>query len=113
MLAKDHRLSKKDIELLFKQGEGFRTPFVFFRTRPTNIPRARFCIIFTKTVKMTSIERNRIRRLTYGVLQKYLEKFRTHRDYAVTITPKLIEQPQKKRREILEQSLTPLLSLHG
>lgn len=110
MLPKLNRLSKKDIDILFKQGEGFRTPLVSIRTRPTKLSIARFCILFTKAAKLSSVERNAIRRQAYTMIREHLERFEKGRDYGIMISPALAHYESAKRREALGKTFITLTS---
>lgn len=109
MLPKIHRLSKKDIDILFKQGAGFRTPLVFIRKRHTQLPLARFCILFTKAAKLSSVERNALRRQAYTLIRGQLENFEKGLDYGIMISPTLANTPSAKRREHLQKALEVIL----
>lgn len=109
MLPKTHRLSKKDIDMLFEQGKGFRLPLIAVRVRHTKLPRARFCILFTKAAKLGSVERNQIRRQAYTILKKELHRFEKGRDYGIMISPTLANKPRDERRKGLETSIQKTL----
>ncbi len=113
MLPKNHRLSKKDIEVLFKKGEGVTHSPLFVRIRKTEHPLARFCILFAKNIKLGGVERNNIRRQVYGAIGKKIETFQSGHDYGMMITPKLLELKSKKRLEALNHSLTALSNYYG
>lgn len=109
MLAKRFRINKQDIDLLFKQGESIRTPFAIIRIRRTNVPTPRFCILFSKNIKVNNVERNRIRRHIYGRIEKHLEDFKAHRDYGIMVTPKLLDGTKKKQAEATEKIIAYLI----
>lgn len=113
MLPKLNRLSKKDISKLFAEGKGFRTPLVSIRTRHTQTPLTRFCILFTKTAKLNNVERNRIRRQAFTLIEKQLDRFEKGTDYGIMISPTLALASSEKRRETLQKVLETLTSPHA
>ncbi len=110
MLPKLHRLSKKDIDILFKQGEGFRTPLASIRTRHTQLPLARFCILFTKAAKLGSIARNTVRRQAYTIIREHLGEFEKETDYGIMISPTLAHYAHGTRRDALKKILQTVAS---
>lgn len=112
MLPKLNRLSKKDISKLFAEGKGFRTSLVFIRTRHTQASIARFCILFTKNAKLTNVERNRIRRQAFTLIEKQLDRFEKGTDYGIMVSPTLALAKAEKRHETLQKVIETLTSHH-
>jgi len=105
MLAKRFRLRKSDIDLLFRHGHTpMKTPIVI-RIRSTEQPLSRFCILFGKNVKAENVEKNRIRRQLYAQVRKRLGHLKTHKDYGMIVTPKLLSLPRKTRMKWVEKTL--------
>lgn len=76
MLAKKNRVSKKDIDFIFQNGEFLTSPsltFKFVLNNSSSISRISF--IVPKTVAKKAVNRNLLRRRGYIILEKRINKF--------------------------------------
>jgi ribonuclease P protein component len=76
MFPKKNRASKKDIDLIFKDGSFFNSANLTFKyiVKNNNLePRVSF--IAPKTASKKAIIRNRLRRLGYNILKKHKNQF--------------------------------------
>ncbi|MFA6533164.1 MAG: ribonuclease P protein component [Patescibacteria group bacterium] len=74
MLPKKNRADKKAVEKIFKEGRVFNFPFLTFKFILTNNNIPRISFIVPKSVSKLAVKRNRLRRLGYSVLEKYLKE---------------------------------------
>lgn len=108
-LAKKNRLSKKDIDRLFKQGKTVRNSFFFIRFLKNNTGYLRTAIIVSaKTTKKATL-RNRIKRIfTEAVCSgHFLEK---SYDIAIVTTVNIVGKPLKEINRDLEQAMNKIFS---
>lgn len=70
MLAKKYRLSKSQIERLYKRGKSFREDFLLVRFVCNNIDHGRFAVIVPKVVAAKASDRNRLKRKTFALIEK-------------------------------------------
>jgi ribonuclease P protein component len=96
MLKKRNRASKKEVDLLFKQGKVFNSVNLTFRfiLKDDSFP-ARISFIAPKNIAKLAVKRNFLRRLGYNVLRKYIDQFppgtlgvfvfKKHQDDSLTI----------------------------
>jgi len=90
MLPKKNRVSKKEVDLVFKQGRFLVSPNLTFKyLRPTgltcgnshrsdlwvNYPKISF--IVSKSTAKLAVKRNFLRRRGYSILAKYISQFPT------------------------------------
>lgn len=76
MLPKKNRVSKKDIDFIFQNGEFLTSPsltFKFILNNNSSIPHISF--IVPKTVTKKAVNRNLLRRRGYIVLEEHINKF--------------------------------------
>jgi ribonuclease P protein component len=71
MIAKTHRLSKKDFEAVWQTGQKFQNE-LFFVKFSFSRPVAGFAFVVPKTVTNRAVRRNKIRRLGYDILHHFL-----------------------------------------
>ncbi len=109
MLPKLNRLSTKEIDLLFKKGATFRTPLAIIRRRVTDSTLARFAVMFAKNNKLSSVERNHIKRQVYTIIRKELEQYETGADYGILLSQRMITMKDDKRAEELSPILKHLM----
>lgn len=70
MLAKKYRLSRKEINLIYKKGKGERLGELGAKYIDNNQSHCRYSVIIPKAVAKKVTERNRFRRLIFDELQK-------------------------------------------
>ena len=77
MLPKKRRVSKKELDLVFKQGKFISSPLLTFKFISNRNEPAKISFIAPKSVAKTAVARNFLRRRGYSVLEKYISKFPT------------------------------------
>lgn len=65
MLPKSHRLTKQDIERLYKKGQNIRQDFILARILANRTDHCRFSVIISKKVWPLAFARNRAKRIIY------------------------------------------------
>lgn len=76
MLSKKNRISKKEIDFLFKKGKQVNSSVFGFRFYIINgSPGPRISFIVPKSLARLAVERNLLRRKGYFVLKKYINRF--------------------------------------
>ena len=74
MLPKKNRADKKAVEKIFKEGQLVNSSDLAFRFIPIR-GSTRISVIVPKSVAKKAVERNRLRRHGYSVLEKYIKHF--------------------------------------
>lgn len=69
MLPKEVRLTSRDVESL-KEGKSVFGTLISFRFRTAK--KTKFSVSVSKKIASTAVERNRIRRRTYSLLENYV-----------------------------------------
>lgn len=88
MLPISNRLkNKKDFELVFKKGKGFKENFLYLKIAENKIKSTRFGFIITKKYSKSAVSRNRIRRQLREAVKIYLPKVKKGFDCAVVVIP--------------------------
>lgn len=105
MLPKQNRLSKKDIEKIFKKNKNFRGEFFILKIRPNFLPFSRFSVIVPLKVSKQATKRNKIKRRTREILRKNLLKIKPGFDGVFIATPKIIGKKYKEIEEEIENLL--------
>jgi ribonuclease P protein component len=75
MLPKRNRVTKKEVDLIFKQGKFITSSFFTFKFIKTDKNEIKISFIAPKSVAKLAVKRNLLRRKGYSVLQKYLSQF--------------------------------------
>jgi ribonuclease P protein component len=75
MLPKTNRVTKKDVDLLFKQSKFITSPVFTFKYLLTNNKQTKISFIAPKSVAKMAVKRNLLRRRGYNVLGKYIGQF--------------------------------------
>ncbi len=70
MLKKSYRLTKQEIERLYKKGRAFPQDFVLVRFAANRANHCRFAVVIPKKVMAKATDRNRARREVYDFLAK-------------------------------------------
>ena len=73
MLPKKNRADKKVVERIFKEGRVINAPNLALRFVASRGP-ARISVIVPKSTAKKAVERNRLRRRGYSVLEKYIKQ---------------------------------------
>lgn len=86
MLAKPFRLTKRDMDRLYKKGANLRQDFIFARVLANRTDHCRFAVVISKKVLAQATDRNRLRRLIYQDLARLKAKWQNqHLDLALNI----------------------------
>jgi len=100
MLSKKFRLSKQDIERVYKRGKTFRDSFLVIRFLPNNSGHYRFATVIPKKVALKATQRNRLKRKTFAFLEEILKEVKIG-NFDIILSFKTIPE---------EQSIKPVLS---
>lgn len=77
MLLKKNRADKKAVEKIFKDGKTINSPELTFRFLFTGGKEKRISVVVPKGIVKKAVDRNRLRRVAYSVLQKNINKLPT------------------------------------
>lgn len=113
MIPKTRRLGKEEIAELFKTGQARSLGVVSILFAPSKIANARFALILPGKIKLTPVERNRIKRQLYPIIRQNLTAFPQHIDYAFRLSSRFINLTHEKRLETFQKAIKSLLSAHG
>ena len=104
MLSKINRLKKqKDIERVFKQGEGIREDFLFLKFVKNNLMTSRFAFIVSLKVSKKAILRNKIKRRLRELVKSRLSKIKKGYDIVLTAVPGLETKDLRGTEEIINK----------
>lgn len=73
MLPKKNRVSKKEIDLVFKKGEFIVSPSFTFKFIKANDKEGRISFIAPKSIAKLAVKRNSLRRKGYLALEKHIK----------------------------------------
>ncbi len=106
MLPSANRLRKqKDIEKVFKKGEGYKEDFLILKTAKNNLRNSRFAFIVSKKISLKATTRNKIRRRLSELVRSELKKMKEPaRDAILMAGPGL----EKKDYWEMEESMVKL-----
>src|SRR3989344_5443275 len=74
MLPKKNRLSRKDVDFLFKEGKSVVSPNLTFKYLVKKLPVPKISVIAPKAVSRLAVKRNLLRRRGYRALEKYINE---------------------------------------
>ena len=90
MLPKKNRLKKrKDFELVFRKGKGFKEDFLVLKKNKNNLNQSRFGFIVGRRVSKKATIRNKIRRRLSSLVQEKLAKIKNGFDIILIAQPGL------------------------
>jgi ribonuclease P protein component len=90
MLPKLNRLIKKrDFEMVFKKGRGFKEGFLVFRVAKNNFKNSRFGFVVGKSVSKKATIRNRIKRRLRELVKIKIRKIKNGIDGVFIVRPGL------------------------
>ena len=93
MLPKTNRLKrKKEIERVFKKGEGFKEDFLILKMVKNNFKNSRFAFIVSQKVSKKAALRNKIRRKLRELVKVKIKKIKKGRDLILVAVPGLEEK---------------------
>lgn len=88
MLPASNRLkNKKDFELIFKKGKGFKENFLYLKVAANKLKNTRFGFIITKKYSKSAVSRNRTKRQLREAVKIYLPKIKKGFDCAIVVIP--------------------------
>lgn len=75
MLPKKNRADRKAVERIFKEGKFVNSPNLTFKFIITPTKQRKISFIAPKSAAKLAAKRNKLRRLGYSALKKYLKEF--------------------------------------
>jgi len=104
MLPKKNRLTKKkDIELVFKKGSGFRSGILLFKSLPNHLSCSRFAFVVSKKVSLKAVRRNTLRRRLRVAAKEIIPKFARPMDVVVVALPGALDKTVAQLHENLKE----------
>jgi ribonuclease P protein component len=90
MLPKINRLKrKKEIERVFKKGEGFKEDFLILKTAKNNFKNSRFAFVVSQKVSKKATLRNKVRRKLRELVKAKVKKIKKGKDLILVAVPGL------------------------
>ena len=106
MLSKINRLTrKKDFEMIFKKGKGFKEDFLLLKIIKNNLGLIRFGFIVSQKVSKKATVRNRIKRRLRAIAGREVKKNKRGFDILFIVLPGL----EKKKFQDVEKIINKLL----
>lgn len=103
MLAKLNRIrKKKDFEIIFKNGQGFKNRFLALKTIKNNLPESRFGFVISKKISPKAVVRNKIRRRISEAIRLDLEKIKKGLDIMLIAFPGIEKNNFSETKELVE-----------
>lgn len=97
MLPKINRLKKtKDIESVFKKGEGYREGVLFLKFAKNNLGFSRFAFIISKKIAKKAVTRNKIKRILREAVGARLLEIKTGFDVVIVVQGGATKSPEKE-----------------
>lgn len=88
MLAKQNRLiKKKDFDIIFKQGQGFKQEFLYLKIKRNDLQSSRFGFIVSKKFSKKAVERNKIKRRLREIIGAKLLQVKQGLDVIIIVMP--------------------------
>lgn len=88
MLARKYRLSKdRDIQLVFKKGQIYFSPFFNLKILANNLENSRFCIIISTNISKKAVVRNKAKRQLRTIIQKNMANISKNCDIIILTKP--------------------------
>lgn len=104
MLVQENRLrKKKDFEVVFKQGDGFRQGFLYLKIRKNNLDTSRFGLVISKKFSKKAVIRNKTKRRLSEIIKAKLSETKKGMDIIIVVMPGAENDFQK-----LEQTIDKL-----
>lgn len=103
MLAKKYRLPIQGV--VGKSGRSIRGRYFLLKVFSSNLAFNRFGIIISKKVAKQSSKRNRIKRIIFDALRKFIFSQTPRKDYLFIISPKIQELKPEQIKEETETCL--------
>jgi ribonuclease P protein component len=105
VLPKIHQLKKKEVERVFKRGQGFKEDFLFLKFIKNDLKISRFSVIVPSKVSKKATLRNKIKRRIAEILRIKIKKIKKGIDGIILAIPGL----EAKDFWEIEESLSRLL----
>lgn len=104
MLPKANRLKKKkDFEMVFKEGRGFKEDFLFLKVAKNNLKSSRFGFVVSKKISKKATVRNKIKRRLGELVRIKLPQIKKGIDGAIIIMPGLEKNDFWELEEIINK----------
>ena len=104
MLKRMNRLERKTVERIFKKGRRQRLETITVRSLQNSLDTPRIAIILPKRLKLSPVERNRLRRQLYSTIEEILPRL-PKQDSALVLSQLLTPDAfGKEIQEWVEQS---------
>jgi ribonuclease P protein component len=101
MLSKKFRLTREQINLIYKKGRGKNFGTLGVKYLVSNNQFSRFAVVIPAKVVKLAVDRNRLRRITYDEIAKILPGKTASCDYIVRFYQKPADE--KVLREVLQK----------
>jgi len=96
MLPRLNRLKKKkDFEVAFKQGKGFKQGFLYLKIRKNNLDASRFGFVISKKFSKKAVIRNKTKRRLSEIIKKKLLEIKKGMDIIIVVMPGAENEFQK------------------
>ena len=106
MLVKENRLkNKRDFDIVFKEGKGYKEDFLFLKARNNNLEFSRFGIVVGKKVSNKAVVRNKIKRRLREILKRKIDKLEKGVDIILITLPGIEKQEFKNLERRIEKIL--------
>jgi ribonuclease P protein component len=104
MLAKINRLQKtKEIERVFKKGEGVKEGLLILKTVKNNLENSRFGFIVSQKVSKKANLRNKVKRRLRDLVKGRLKKIKRGKDNLLIVLPGLERKSFKEIEETINK----------
>lgn len=102
MLAKKYRLTRRQINLIYKKGKGQKFGILGIKSLATDLLFPRFAVVVPVAVLKKATERNRLRRVVFAEIGQILKR-RTiqNKDYIIRFYQSPVDE--KTLRQIVEK----------
>ncbi|KPJ55541.1 hypothetical protein AMJ49_06885 [Parcubacteria bacterium DG_74_2] len=106
MLVKQNRLkNKRDFDIVFKEGKGFKEDFLFLKIKDNDLEFSRFGIVVSKKISNKAVIRNKIKRRLREILRRKIDKLKKGVDVILITSPGIEKQEFKDLEGKVEKIL--------
>ncbi len=96
MLKKKYILKdRKEIQRVFNKGDIVFSPYFNIKYNLNNLTYSRFCIIISKKISRSAIDRNKIKRQIRSIIFKNFTNIGKNYDFIILTKPPAINHPYK------------------
>lgn len=104
MLSEANRLKKKkDLERVFRRGQGFKEGFLFLKIVSNNLKTSRFAFVISLKVAKKASLRNKIKRRLREIIKIKLPKMKTGFDIVLVTFPGIETQDFQEIEETINK----------